>query len=134
MKNNAETRYRCQVSVYRTIGPLVFLFNYRSFRDTALFYFLTCKICIVMQRQWTRDLQCVGVWMSLYAEPGFCLPPPYSCGRGGQDRSSEIKGIFSLKTPCDWRFHCFCVTMHGEVGSERTSNKIVITLYLTGSF
>ena len=24
-KNNAETRYRCQVSVYRTIGPLVFV-------------------------------------------------------------------------------------------------------------
>ena len=23
LKNNAETRYRCQVSVYRTIGPLV---------------------------------------------------------------------------------------------------------------
>ena len=23
LKNNTETRYRCQVSVYRTIGPLV---------------------------------------------------------------------------------------------------------------
>ena len=23
LKNNAETRYKCQVSVYRTIGPLV---------------------------------------------------------------------------------------------------------------
>ena len=27
LKNNAETRYRCQVSVYRTIGPLVSSFN-----------------------------------------------------------------------------------------------------------
>ena len=26
LKNNAETRYRCQVSVYRTIGPLVVYF------------------------------------------------------------------------------------------------------------
>ena len=25
LKNNAETRYRCQVSVYRTIGPLVLI-------------------------------------------------------------------------------------------------------------
>ena len=25
LKNNAETRYRCQVSIYRTIGPLVLL-------------------------------------------------------------------------------------------------------------
>ena len=25
LKNNAETRYRCQVSVYRTIGPLVII-------------------------------------------------------------------------------------------------------------
>ena len=25
LKNNTETRYRCQVSIYRTIGPLVFL-------------------------------------------------------------------------------------------------------------
>ena len=23
LKNNAETRYRCQMSIYRTIGPLV---------------------------------------------------------------------------------------------------------------
>ena len=27
LKNNAETRYRCQVSVHRTIGPLV-LFSF----------------------------------------------------------------------------------------------------------
>ena len=25
LKNNAETRYRCQLSVYRTIGPLVYI-------------------------------------------------------------------------------------------------------------
>ena len=54
----------------------------------------------------------------------------YSCGRDGQDRGPEIRDIFSLKTPCDWRFHCFYVTMHDEVGSERTTNKIVIILYL----
>ena len=29
LKNNAETRYRCQVSVYRTIGPLV-VFKYTN--------------------------------------------------------------------------------------------------------
>ena len=53
----------------------------------------------------------------------------FSCGGGGQDRGPEIRGIFSLKTPCDWRFHCLCVTMHDEVGSERTTNKTVIILY-----
>ena len=29
LKNNTETRYRCQVSVYRTIGPLVFFYSGR---------------------------------------------------------------------------------------------------------
>ena len=53
----------------------------------------------------------------------------FSCRGGGQDRGPEIRGIFSLKTHCDWRFHCFCVTMHDEVGTERTTNKIVIILY-----
>ena len=53
----------------------------------------------------------------------------YSCLRAGQDRGSEIRGIFSLKTPCDWRFHSFCIAMYDEVGSERTTNKIVIILY-----
>ena len=32
LKNNAETRYRCQVSVYRTIGPLVYFSFYRPSR------------------------------------------------------------------------------------------------------
>ena len=37
LKNNAETRYRCQVSVYRTIGPLVFL---TSPNDYKLFHLI----------------------------------------------------------------------------------------------
>ena len=31
LKNNAETRYRCQVSVYRTIGPLALFFEIKLF-------------------------------------------------------------------------------------------------------
>ena len=37
LKNNAETRYRCQVSVYRTIGPLVSKFYRRHYELISKF-------------------------------------------------------------------------------------------------
>ena len=36
LKNNAETRYRCQVSVYRTIGPLVVAWDRLCYLIVAL--------------------------------------------------------------------------------------------------
>ena len=39
LKTNAETRYRCQVSVYRTIGPLV-IFRGIGRNFSFLFHFL----------------------------------------------------------------------------------------------
>ena len=38
LKNNTETRYRCQVSVYRTIGPLVlYIYDGKSLTTLCMF-------------------------------------------------------------------------------------------------
>ena len=41
LKNNTETRYRCQVSVYRTIGPLViFLVQFYNARVKHIKFYM----------------------------------------------------------------------------------------------
>ena len=45
LKNNAETRYRCQVSVYRTIGPLVCFAGNVCVDDPSLY--LLASLCSI---------------------------------------------------------------------------------------
>ena len=72
LKNNAETRYRCQESVYRTTGPLVLRILYKQcFEQLPVMFSSVPRVGNLMQVDVTGFVDTGKDWRLLL--PGSCV-------------------------------------------------------------